>query len=112
MGFVALIFGLLLSFNSHILFNEISTNNELRIVKILMLFLIFNMALSFPMSVYSAIIASQEKFIFQKLVNIGKKNFESNFKHCCYFNGLWFNWYGCSDNNYIIDNRFFEYLLL
>jgi len=72
LGLIALIGGLVLSFNSKILFNSTYSSNDLKIAKILMLLLTFNMAVSFPMSVYTAIISSQERFIFQKLVNIGK----------------------------------------
>lgn len=72
MGLIALAIGLALSFNTSILFNSTYSSKDLRIAKILMLFLTFNMALSFPMSVYTAIISSQEEFIFQKLMNVGK----------------------------------------
>ena len=37
-----------------------------------MIFLTINLAISFPASVFVSYITSQEKFIFQKLVNIGK----------------------------------------
>ena len=72
MGLVALALGLIISFNSSILFNETYSTNDLRIAKILMLLLSFNMAVSFPASVFTSIIASQEEFIFQRIVNIGK----------------------------------------
>ena len=75
LGSVALIGGLIISFNSQILFNATYSERDLYIAKILMLLLSFNMALSFPMSVYTSIISSQERFIFQKLVNIGKTVF-------------------------------------
>ena len=71
-GLVALVAGLVLSFNVSIFFNETYTSNDLYIAKILMLFTAFNLALSFPMSVFTSYITSQEKFIFQKLINIGK----------------------------------------
>ena len=72
MGAVALALGLVLSFNSSILFNSTYSASDLHTAKILLLLLTFNMAISFPMSVYSAIITSQEEFIFQKIINIGK----------------------------------------
>lgn len=72
LGAVALVGGLALSFNSKILFNSTYSAGDLKIAKVLMLLLTFNMAISFPMSVYTAIISSQERFIFQKIVNIGK----------------------------------------
>lgn len=72
MGLVALVLGLILSFNSRIMFNDTYSAQDLHTAKILMLLLTFNMAISFPMSVYTSIISSQERFIFQKIVNIGK----------------------------------------
>ena len=72
LGAVAFVGGLVLSFNSKILFNSTYSARDLKIAKVLMLLLTFNMAISFPMSVYTAIISSQERFIFQKIVNIGK----------------------------------------
>lgn len=72
MGLVALILGVVLSFNSQIMFNETYSAKDLETAKYLMLLLTFNMAISFPMSVYSSIISSQERFVFQKVVNIGK----------------------------------------
>ena len=72
MGIVALIIGLVLSFNVNIFFNDTYTPNDLYIAKILMIFLAINMCISFPASLFVSYITSQEKFIFQKLVNIGK----------------------------------------
>ena len=72
MGIVALIIGLVLSFNVNIFFNDTYTPSDLYIAKILMIFLAVNMCISFPASVFVSYITSQEKFIFQKLVNIGK----------------------------------------
>lgn len=71
-GLIALVSGLVLSFNVSIFFNDTYTLDDLRIAKILMIFLSVNLAVSFPASVFTAFITSQEKFIFQKLVNIGK----------------------------------------
>lgn len=72
MGIVAVIAGLFISFNVEIFFNETYTSSDLVIAKILMIFLTINLAISFPASVFVSYITSQEKFIFQKLVNIGK----------------------------------------
>lgn len=71
-GIIALIAGLIFAFNVGIFFNETYTANDLYIAKILMIFLSVNLAISFPASVFVSYITSQEKFIFQKLVNMGK----------------------------------------
>ena len=72
MGLVSLILGLVLSFNTSWFFNSSYSANEMHIAKVLMLFLTVNLAISFPVSVFTSYITSQEKFIFQKLLNIGK----------------------------------------
>lgn len=75
MGLVALVAGLILSFNVGIFFNETYTANDMRIAKILMLFLSFNLCTSFIGSVFVSYVTSQERFIFQKILNIGKTVF-------------------------------------
>lgn len=72
MGLISFVAGMILSFNIGIFFNETYTVNDLQIAKVLMIFLSINLAMSFPASVFGSYIISQEKFIFQKLVNIGK----------------------------------------
>lgn len=72
MGLLALFIGLLFAFNVGIFFNSSYTSKDLYIAKILMIFLAINMFISFPASVFVSYITSQERFIFQKLVNIGK----------------------------------------
>ena len=69
-GVVALITGLILSSNVSIFYNDTYTENDLHIAKILMIFLSFNLAISFPSSVFTSYITSQEKFIWQKIVNM------------------------------------------
>lgn len=72
MGIVAVIAGLFISFNVEIFFNDTYTSSDLDIARVLMIFLTINLSISFPASVFISYITSQEKFIFQKLVNIGK----------------------------------------
>lgn len=72
MGAVSLIAGLMLAFNCGIFFNSTYSSGDINIAKVLMVFLSINLAISFPASVFVSYISSQEKFIFQKLVNIGK----------------------------------------
>ena len=70
LGIVAFIAGLVLTVNVQRMFNSSYTENEIGIARILMLLLSINLALTFPGSVFSSYIMSQEKFIFQKIVNI------------------------------------------
>lgn len=71
-GIVALIAGFFISNNVSIFFNSTYSDNDLYIARILMIFLTINLAISFPASVFVSYITSQEKFIFQKIINIGK----------------------------------------
>ena len=71
-GIVALIMGLFLTFNLKLVYSEGLTVDEYKIAKVLMLLLTINLTISFPMSVFNTIISANEKFIFQKLVEMGK----------------------------------------
>ena len=71
-GIVALIAGLILSFNVKIFFNETYTQSNLNTAKYLMILLSINLAISFPMSLFSGYVISQEQFVFEKLLNMGK----------------------------------------
>ncbi len=69
---IAFLAGCVLAINIQLFFNQGYTSNDLYIAKVLMLFMSFNLAIEFPMSVFTAYVTSQEKFIFQKAINIGK----------------------------------------
>lgn len=71
-GLIALGCGLFLSFNLQLVFDRGLTEQEYSIARILMIMFSFNLALSFPMSVFSSIITANEKFVFQKVLNMGK----------------------------------------
>lgn len=72
MGAIALICGLGLSANVSLFFNDTYSVNDMRIARVLMMFMSFNLALSFPSSVFTSYVTSQEKFVFQKLLNMIK----------------------------------------
>ena len=71
-GITALVCGLVISNNLHLVFDEGLTNAEYGIAKILMLILTANLAISFPMSVFSSIIAAHEKYVFLRLLGVFK----------------------------------------
>ncbi len=71
-GIVALICGLLLSLNLDLVFSTGLTSQEYNIAKKLMILLSINMAISFPMSVFSNIILAHEKYIFLKILGLVK----------------------------------------
>ena len=71
-GLIALICGIFLVFNVEIFYNNTYTELEIEVARKLMLFLTINLTISFPASLFVSYVTSQEKFIFQKLLNIGK----------------------------------------
>ena len=71
-GVVAFLCGLFLTFNLNLVFAEGFTEGECVIAKKLMLILSVNLALSFPMSVFTSIISANERFIFLKLLGMVK----------------------------------------
>lgn len=71
-GLIAVIAGTALSMNTEVIFGSELTNVELSRAKILMIILIVNLAISFPNIVFTSHITANEKFVFQKLVQLIK----------------------------------------
>ena len=69
-GLVAGLLGLALYFLVPTIFGATMTSVELNKMKIMMLILAFNLAMTFAFSIYSSIINAYEKFTFQKLMSI------------------------------------------
>jgi O-antigen/teichoic acid export membrane protein len=69
-GIIAFASGLGLYFNVDTLFGATMTVEELDKARIMMLFLIFNLAVTFPMSIFGSIITAYERFVFPKTINI------------------------------------------
>lgn len=69
-GIIAFIVGLGLYFNVDTLFGATMTLEELDKARIMMMFLIFNLAVTFPMSIWGSIITAYERFVFPKVINI------------------------------------------
>ncbi len=75
LGLVAFICGVFLTLHLDIVFSNGLTIEEYKIARILMLLLTVNLAVSFPMSVFSDIIAAHEKYVFLRLVGMIKTVF-------------------------------------
>lgn len=71
-GIIAFGVGLILYFNIDNLFDRTMTADEIMQAKIMIMLLLFNLAFTFPMSVFGSIITAYEKFIFQKTTQILK----------------------------------------
>ena len=75
LGAIAFVCGILLAFNAKSLFGNGLNTEELATIKVLMLIMAFNMGISFPGSVFVSYITANERFVFQKLVNMIKTVF-------------------------------------
>lgn len=71
-GLAALIIGLGICFHVDTLFGHTMDGSELRKVRIMMLLMSFNIAVTFPFSIFGSIITAYEDFVFQKIVNIAR----------------------------------------
>lgn len=69
-GIIALCIGLSLYFNVDNMFGKTLTPFELSNVRIMMLVLVINLAITFPMSIFGSIMTAYERFVFPKIVNI------------------------------------------
>ena len=69
-GVIAFLAGLGLYYNVNTLFGDTMTLEELEKAKIMMLFLIFNVAVTFPMSIFGSVISAYERFVFPRVINI------------------------------------------
>ena len=68
LGTIVLLCGLYISFNLKMVFDEGLSSSEYALAKILMVIQTSNLALSFPMSVFTSIISANERFMFLKTV--------------------------------------------
>lgn len=69
-GIVAFIIGIVLCSNVALIFGSSLTEAELETAKILMIILVLNVAISFPLSIFGAIITAYEQFAIPKILNI------------------------------------------
>ena len=69
-GIAASIVGFVLYFNVNNLFGNSMTDSELSKAKVMMLILTFNLAITFPFSIFGNILTAYEEFIINKIINI------------------------------------------
>ena len=67
---ITLLIGGILYINAENLFDASLTTNELERTKTILLLMIFNLAITFPFSLFTSIITAYEHFIFQKTITI------------------------------------------
>lgn len=69
-GMLAIAAGMILYFNVDNMFDATMSESELDKIRIMMLLMVFNIAFTFPMSIWGSIINAYENFVFQKVVGI------------------------------------------
>ena len=69
-GIIALFSGSALYFNVDLIFGSTMTIAELEKARIMMIMLVFNLAITFPMSIFGSIITAYERFVFPRVVTI------------------------------------------
>lgn len=67
---IAFILAMVLAFNTNAIFSAKMTGSEIQKMRIILILMAFNLAFTFPMSIWGSIITAYENFVFQKLVNI------------------------------------------
>ena len=71
-GILAAILGVILCFNVEALFGQSMNVEEIAKAKVMMLILTFNLAITFPLSIFGNIIVAHEKFFISKIIKIGQ----------------------------------------
>ena len=69
-GIIATIIGIILYMNVEVLFGNSMTATEISKAKTMTLILTFNLAITFPLSIFGNIIIAHEKFIINKIIKI------------------------------------------
>lgn len=69
-GVLAIGLGLLLYYNIDWLFESKMTEDDLNQARVMIILLILNLALTFPLSIFGSIITAYQDFIFQRVLNL------------------------------------------
>lgn len=69
-GIIALISGGILTLNVENMFSQSMSQEEISCTKVIMALMTFNLAFTFPMSIWGSIMMAYERFVFLKLVSV------------------------------------------
>lgn len=69
-GVVASFIGVFLYFNTDLIFGNSMTAYEIQEAKTMMIILTFNLAVTFPLSIFGNILTAYEEFVFNKIIKI------------------------------------------
>lgn len=67
---IALLAGGVLTANGEQIFSGGLTEHEIQTAKVLMIIMVFNIAITFPASVFDSIVTAHEQYVFQRMVNL------------------------------------------
>ncbi|WP_099205068.1 oligosaccharide flippase family protein [Scatolibacter rhodanostii] len=67
---ITILVGVVLVVNVQLIFKNSLTNKEMETARVLMALMVFNVAISFPASVFDANVTAHEKYFFQRIVNL------------------------------------------
>lgn len=69
-GIIAMIAGCVLSLNVESMFSHSMTETEVERTRVMLWLMTFNLAFTFPMSIWGSIMSAYERFFFQRIVSI------------------------------------------
>ena len=69
-GIIAMIAGSILSLNVENMFSRSMTATEVERTRVMLWLMTFNLAFTFPMSIWGSIMSAYERFVFQRIVSI------------------------------------------
>lgn len=69
-GIIALVAGIILTINADKLFGGNMSTTEIERTQIMLWLMTFNLAFTFPMSIWGSIMTAYERFIFQRIISI------------------------------------------
>lgn len=67
---ITIIVGIVVYNNLHLIFEESLSSSDIKSAKIMIVILIVNFALSFPLSIFNSILKAHERFIVEKVISI------------------------------------------
>jgi O-antigen/teichoic acid export membrane protein len=70
MGMVCIFCGIIMLGNVELIFGTALSQSEYQLIRILLVLMVLNLVMTFPISTFDAFIMSQERFIFQRMLTV------------------------------------------
>lgn len=91
---ICIVCGVVMVSNVRAIFGTGLTDAEYNTAKVLMALMVFNLALTFPNSVFDAFTSAYERFVFSENTGLCTKYFKPFFGFAIVVNGIWIDRYG------------------